>query len=95
MDGTTWTASSERRDAVSHHPHARIGTWRAFRPSVTSPPDLTVILLDRLSCGRADVASPPTSPVAAAFANAFNDATGKRIRTMPMTLAHVRAALKA
>jgi xanthine dehydrogenase YagR molybdenum-binding subunit len=33
--------------------------------------------------------------MAAAVANAFTDATGKRIGTMPMTPARVRAALKA
>jgi CO/xanthine dehydrogenase Mo-binding subunit len=33
--------------------------------------------------------------VAAAIANAFFDATGKRIRAMPMTPARVRDVLKA
>jgi CO/xanthine dehydrogenase Mo-binding subunit len=33
--------------------------------------------------------------MAAAIANAFTDATGKRLRTMLMTLAHVRTALDA
>ena len=38
---------------------------------------------------------PATAPVPAAIANAFFDATGKRIRQMPMTPGRVRSALKA
>ena len=38
---------------------------------------------------------PALSPVPAAIANAFFDATGARVRDAPMTPARVRAALKA
>ena len=38
---------------------------------------------------------PATTPMAAAIANAFFDATGVRIRTVPMTAARVRATLKS
>ena len=38
---------------------------------------------------------PPTTSVSAAIANAFFDATGVRMRTAPMTLPRVKAALKA
>jgi len=38
---------------------------------------------------------PPTAPIAAALANAFFDATGVRIRQVPMTAGRVKAALKA
>jgi CO/xanthine dehydrogenase Mo-binding subunit len=52
-------------------------------------------LLDRPELRSSGAGEPATAPVAAAIANAFFDATGKRIRTMPMTPARVRSALKA
>ena len=42
-----------------------------------------------------DVAEPANVATAAAIANAFHNATGKRIRTLPMTPANVLAALRA
>jgi CO/xanthine dehydrogenase Mo-binding subunit len=47
---------------------------------------------DRLPTG---VGEPPITPVPAAIANAFFDATGVRIRQAPMTPAVVRGVLKA
>jgi xanthine dehydrogenase YagR molybdenum-binding subunit len=41
------------------------------------------------------VAEPANVATAAAIANAFYNATGKRIRTLPMTPANVLAALQA
>ena len=41
------------------------------------------------------VAEPANVATAAAIANAFYNATGKRIRTLPMTPANVLAALRA
>lgn len=41
------------------------------------------------------VAEPANVATAAAVANAFYNATGKRIRTLPMTPANVLAALRA
>ena len=58
-------------------------------------PVITPILLNRPEERSSGAGEPATAPVAAAIANAFFDATGKRIRTMPMTPARVRAALKA
>jgi nicotinate dehydrogenase subunit B len=56
-------------------------------------PEVTYSLLNRPELRSSGAGEPATAPVAAAIANAFFDATGKRIRTMPMTPARVRAAL--
>lgn len=58
-------------------------------------PEITYTLLNRPELRSSGAGEPATAPVAAAIANAFFDATGKRIRTMPMKPARVRAALKA
>ena len=57
-------------------------------------PEITYTLLNRPELRSSGAGEPATAPVAAAIANAFFDATGKRIRTMPMTPARVRAVLK-
>ena len=56
-------------------------------------PEITYTLLNRPELRSSGAGEPATAPVAAAIANAFFDATGKRLRTMPMTPARVRAAL--
>jgi CO/xanthine dehydrogenase Mo-binding subunit len=53
-------------------------------------PEITYTLLNRPELRSSGAGEPATAPVAAAIANAFFDATGKRIRTMPMTPARVR-----
>jgi CO/xanthine dehydrogenase Mo-binding subunit len=58
-------------------------------------PEITTVLINRPELRSSGAGEPATAPVAAAIANAFFDATGKRIRTMPMTPARVRATLKA
>ena len=58
-------------------------------------PEITTVLLNRPELRSSGAGEPATAPVAAAIANAFFDATGKRIRTMPMKPARVRAVLKA
>jgi nicotinate dehydrogenase subunit B len=58
-------------------------------------PEVTYSLLNRPELRSSGSGEPATAPVAAAIANAFFDATGKRIRTMPMTPARVRGVLKA
>ena len=56
-------------------------------------PELTTILVNRPEFRSTGAGEPTTAPVPAAIANAFFDATGKRIRTMPMTPARVRSVL--
>ena len=58
-------------------------------------PAITTVLLNRPELRSSGSGEPTTAPVAAAIANAFFDATGVRIRTMPMTPARVRGVLKA
>lgn len=58
-------------------------------------PEITYTILNRPELRSSGAGEPATAPVAAAIANAFFDATGKRIRTMPMTPARVRAALQS
>ena len=60
-------------------------------------PDIEVHLLEQLtgqsSTDARGIAEPANVATAAAIANAFYNATGKRIRTLPMTPANVLAAL--
>jgi nicotinate dehydrogenase subunit B len=58
-------------------------------------PKVTNALVQRLDKLPLGVGEPSTSPVTAAVANAFFDATGLRIREAPLTPARVRAVLKA
>ena len=62
-------------------------------------PEIEVHILEQLgaqsSTDARGVAEPANVATAAAIANAFYNATGKRIRTLPMTPANVLAALRA
>jgi CO/xanthine dehydrogenase Mo-binding subunit len=58
-------------------------------------PSLTVVLVNRPDQRSSGAGEPATAPVGAAIANAFFDATGKRIRSAPLTPARGRVALKA
>ncbi|HEY7643365.1 MAG TPA: xanthine dehydrogenase family protein molybdopterin-binding subunit [Steroidobacteraceae bacterium] len=62
-------------------------------------PDIDVHIIEQLgrqsSTDARGVAEPANVATAAAIANAFYNATGKRIRTLPMTPANVLAALRA
>lgn len=62
-------------------------------------PVIEVALIEQLtgnsSTDARGVAEASNAPTAAAIANAFFNATGKRIRTLPLTPANVLAALKA
>jgi CO/xanthine dehydrogenase Mo-binding subunit len=58
-------------------------------------PTTTNVLVQRTNELPIGVGEPATTPPAPAIANAFFDATGVRIREVPMTPARVRATLKA
>jgi nicotinate dehydrogenase subunit B len=58
-------------------------------------PKVTNVIVQRSDQIPLGAGEPSTTPVAAAIANAFFDATGVRIRTVPMTPARVRATLKS
>ena len=58
-------------------------------------PDVTPVVVQRTDQPATGSGEPPTVGAPAAIANAFFDATGVRIRQMPMTPARVRAVLKA
>jgi xanthine dehydrogenase YagR molybdenum-binding subunit len=62
-------------------------------------PTIEVHIIDQLgghsSTDARGVAEPANVATAAAIANAFYNATGRRIRTLPLTPAHVLAALGA
>jgi CO/xanthine dehydrogenase Mo-binding subunit len=58
-------------------------------------PRVTNVIVQRNDQIPLGAGEPATTPMAAAIANAFFDATGVRIRTVPMTPARVRATLKS
>ena len=58
-------------------------------------PKVTNVIVQRPDQLPLGAGEPATTPIAAAIANAFFDATGVRIRTAPMTPARVRETLKA
>ena len=58
-------------------------------------PKVTNVIVQRADQLPLGAGEPATTPMAAAIANAFFDATGVRIRTVPMTPARVRATLKS
>jgi CO/xanthine dehydrogenase Mo-binding subunit len=57
------------------------------------PEKVDVMLLNRPDLPMLGAGEATTSPVAAAVANAIFDATGRRIRQLPLTPLRVRAAL--
>jgi nicotinate dehydrogenase subunit B len=58
-------------------------------------PQVTTIAVSNLNDDAFGAGEPVTVPTAAAIANAFFDATGVRMRTVPFTPVRVRATLKA
>jgi xanthine dehydrogenase YagR molybdenum-binding subunit len=80
-----------------HQLNANIDQYKMVGSRET--PEIEVVLLEQLgaqsSTDARGVAEPANVATAAAIANAFYNATGKRIRTLPMTPANVLAALGA
>ena len=67
--------------------------WSGYPiPKFSEVPSIEVILMERSdpSLGAGEGSLPPTS---AALANAFADATGRRLRELPMTPERVKASL--
>jgi nicotinate dehydrogenase subunit B len=68
--------------------------WATY-PILTFPeiPEIEVTVIDRRDQPSKGVGEPVTVPVAAAIANAIYDATGARVRELPITPERVKAAL--
>jgi CO/xanthine dehydrogenase Mo-binding subunit len=68
--------------------------WRGY-PILTFPevPDVQIQLLDHPDQPAWGAGEPTTEAIPAAIANAIFDATGARVRTIPMTAARVKAAM--
>ena len=56
-------------------------------------PEIDVVILDRPDQPAKGIGEPVTVPVAAALANAIYDATGVRVRDLPITPERMAAAL--
>ena len=68
--------------------------WASY-PIITMPdvPKVAVELINRPSERALGAGEASQGPMVAAIANAFAHATGKRLRSLPMTPARVKAAL--
>jgi nicotinate dehydrogenase subunit B len=58
-----------------------------------APETIEIVLIDRPEMAPSGAGEPGSRPVPAAIANAFYDATGVRLRRVPLTPARVKAAL--
>ena len=76
------------REIVTSH------DWATY-PILTFPdvPDIEVVIIDRPDQPSKGIGEPVTVPVASAIANAIYDATGARVRQLPMTPDRVVGAL--
>ncbi|MFL5352651.1 xanthine dehydrogenase family protein molybdopterin-binding subunit [Archangium sp.] len=98
IQGMSYALYEERHlDAASGHQlNANVDQYKIV--GSREVPHIEVILLEQLgaqsSTDARGVAEPANVATAAAVANAFYNATGKRIRTLPMTPANVLAALR-
>ena len=64
-------------------------------PTIKDAPIIDTVLVDNPTHPPEGAGEPPIFPVAAAVANAFFDATGKRLRQIPLSPESVLAALRA
>lgn len=99
IQGVSYALYEERHldPASGHQLNANVDQYKIV--GSREVPRIEVILLEQLgaqsSTDARGVAEPANVATAAAVANAFYNATGKRIRTLPMTPANVLAALRA
>jgi xanthine dehydrogenase YagR molybdenum-binding subunit len=99
IQGVSYALYEERHldPGSGHQLNANIDQYKIVGSRET--PEIEVVLLEQLgaqsSTDARGVAEPANVATAAAVANAFYNATGKRIRTLPMTPANVLAALRA
>lgn len=70
--------------------------WATY-PILTFPeaPEIQVTVIDRPDQPSKGIGEPVTVPVAAAIANAIFDASGARVRELPITPERVKAALES
>ena len=62
-------------------------------PGMSDIPEIDITLIDQPERGPVGLGEPPTISTAAAIANAIANATGARVRSLPLTPAAVLAAL--
>ena len=98
IQGVSYALYEERHldPGSGHQLNANIDQYKMVGSRET--PEIEVVLLEQFgaqsSTDARGVAEPANVATAAAVANAFYNATGKRIRTLPMTPANVLAALR-
>src|SRR5919106_102294 len=99
IQGVSYALYEERHldPRSGHQLNANIDQYKMVGSRET--PEIEVVLLEQLgaqsSTDARGVAEPSNVATAAAIANAFYNATGRRIRTLPITCANVLAALRA
>jgi xanthine dehydrogenase YagR molybdenum-binding subunit len=98
IQGVSYALYEERHldTRTGLHLNANVDQYKIVGSRET--PDIKVYVIEQLggqsSTDARGVAEPANVATAAAIANAFYNATGKRIRTLPMTPANVLAALR-
>jgi nicotinate dehydrogenase subunit B len=93
IQATSWATKEQvqfNREIVTSH------DWASY-PILTFPevPEIQVTVIDRKDEPSKGIGEPVTVPVAAAIANAIFDATGARVRELPITPERVKQALAA
>jgi nicotinate dehydrogenase subunit B len=91
IQSTSWTLHEEVRfDGTG----ITSRDWRSYPIlSMTEAPKVETVLLNRPHSPAVGAGEASQGPAAAAIANAFAHATGKRLRDLPLTPARVKAAL--